>query len=158
MHTKLVINLVRGLIPSLLNEGLSGNKALNLLRSQDLHIRTKTFYNIWREYTGIPKAKDSWKRTPKKFHLPEDAFNVMDKNIRGEREYIFEALIKDPTSDDVWTTNYSFVTDDILSRDQAEQQMWSIMEQKIETEEKYQETELVDLWFDSAIRRMKPII
>lgn len=158
MSTKLVVNLIRGLIPTLLNEGLSGNKALNLLRSQDLHIRTKDFYDMWRQFTGIPKAKDSWKRTPHKYHLPEDAFNVMDKNLRGEREYIFKAAIKDPSSDEVWETYYSFVTDNILSVNQAEQQMWGIMAQKITTEEKYQETELIDLWFDSAIKRKQPTI
>lgn len=156
MPTLLTLNLVRGLIPTLIKEGLSASKAQKLLSAEGLGVRRTVFLNMWREFTGIPKAKNAWKFTPKKFHLPEDAFNVMTKNIKGEREYIFNALIKDQTTDEVWQTKYSFVSNERLSRAQAEEQMWGVMQNKIQTEEKYEETELVDLWFDSAIRRKKP--
>lgn len=150
--------IIRGLIPSLIGEGLTANAALRLLISQDLGIRRKTFLDDWREFSGIAKKSKAYLYTPRKYKIPEDAFVETAKNITGARQYIFDVDVKDLETGDIFQSKYSFVSNDILTRQQAEQTMASILDNAAAVNDDYAESEVIAVWFDVGLRRQDAAI
>lgn len=111
--------IARTYLPSLINQGFSGNTALNFLKEQGLSYRRQDFQADWREFTGLEKKKDTFKYIRPDLKPTAKTFTETSENLSKEYSYIFHVEGKDSITGEPKETGWRLATDDLLSLNEA---------------------------------------
>ena len=97
--------LIRPFLSLLVSEFPSAAKALTYTREVlKIGIRTKDFYDMWREELGIQKAKTAWETLRMDYRLSLDNIPVSDYKLRQAYLWTAEYEVTLPTGEKIRKT------------------------------------------------------
>jgi hypothetical protein len=142
--------IIRLLIPELYSTYKSANRALKVVREMGLAIRTKTFYEDWREILKIPKQKDTWKKIPRKYAKWKDMVIDTGKNLSTEFQYVGKMTYLHAQTGEVVDKWISFGSDSFMFPEEAQEKLWGVAE---EGKYIYEVAELYDVSLENIFHR-----
>jgi len=123
--------IVRAVIPDLYKTFKTATSALEYLRGIGLGYRKKDFLADWREVLGLKAKEDVWKYIPKKFKPSLATFERTELKIGAEYQYIGRLEYID--TEGIYREKIvSFLTDEIISIEEAENIFSGIVEEEKE--------------------------
>lgn len=153
MAIGLASTLVRRMIPHLVSAGYSATKAYSLRHTLGFKIRKTDFLRHWREINNITRVKDSWKSVPIKYQRLDRLVVKTELDIGAKRQYIFNVDIFDKATDDVFTTKFSFTSNSILTRKEAEELMFNIVKHTEDDSGSGVDVEPIGVYIDVVLER-----
>jgi hypothetical protein len=114
----LVFSAFRGLglplLPKLIQQGFSGNKALAWLKSKGIGYKRQDFQKDWREALGITKKKDTLKHVRKKYLPTSTVIQMTDKNQSARYKMTYKVNAVDTETKAKTDFYVSIVSDKLL--------------------------------------------
>jgi hypothetical protein len=130
--------IIRTIMGSLTSQFSSANQALRYVRETlKLSIRTKDFYDMWREATGREKVKDAFETLRMDYRLSKENIPVATINLKNN--YLWQVEYEVEIRPGYWERRYlSFYTYDIPTKREVIARATSFFEDAIERDpEKY---------------------
>jgi len=112
--------LARTYIPSLFEQGLSANKALDFLKEQGLGYRRQDFLADWRETSGLKAKEDTFKYIRKDFKPTAATITITEESLSREYSYIFRITGRDSLTGETKELEWRYATDNLISIAEAE--------------------------------------